>query len=90
VDIKNYFNKNITCILLIDRIKEVNTKDNLKMAFIEASDEEQSIDIVVFPKVYENLSNLKKGDIIKVDGKVERKKEYNIIASTITNIKECL
>ena len=87
-DIKNYFNKNVTCVLLVDRIKEVMTKDNLKMAFMEASDEELSVDIVVFPKVYETLEEIKKGDIIKVEGRIERKKDYNIIASTIVNIKE--
>lgn len=89
-DIKKYFNKNITTVLLIDRIKEINTKDNLPMAFIEASDEEKTVDIIVFPKIYETLSNLKKGDIIKVEGRIERKKDYNIIASSIVNIKEIL
>ena len=58
------------------------------MAFISCSDEEKSVDIIVFPKVYETLEEIKKGDIIKVEGKVERKKDYNIIASNIVNIKE--
>ena len=90
VDIKKYFNKNITCILLVDRVKEVNTKDNLKMAFLTCSDEETTVDVIIFPKVYETIEELKKSDIIKVEGKVERKKDYNIIASSITNVKEIL
>ena len=90
IDIKKYFNKNITCVVLIDKIKEINTKDNLPMAFVSGSDEETSIDIVVFPKVYENLDGIKKGDIIKVEGKVERKRSFNIIASNISNIKEII
>ena len=90
IDIKKYFNRNVICVVLIDRIHEVNTKDNQKMAFIGGSDEETSIDIVVFPKVYETISNLKKGDIIKIEGRVERKRDYNIIASSIINIKEIL
>ncbi len=90
VDLKKYFNKNITTILLVDRIKETKTKDNLPMAFIEGSDEESVVDVIVFPKVYETISNLKKGGIIKVEGRVERKKNYNIIASTITLVKESL
>jgi DNA polymerase-3 subunit alpha len=89
-DIKKYFNKNIVCVVLIDKIKEINTKDNLPMAFISGSDEEMSVDIIVFPKVYETLEGLKKGDIIKVEGRVERKRDYNIIASSIINIKEIL
>ena len=90
IEIKKYFNKNITCIALIDRINEITTKDNNKMAFIEASDEEANIDIVVFPKVYETLDGLKKGDIIKVEGRVERRKDFNIIASKISKVKENL
>ena len=88
IDLKNYFNKNITTILLVDRIKETKTKDGSLMAFLSGSDEESVVDVIVFPKVYETILNLKKGDIIKVDGKVERKKDYNIIASTITQVKE--
>lgn len=90
IDIKKYFNKNITCIVLVDSIKEITTKNNLKMAFVLGSDEETKVDIIVFPKVYETIEELKKGDIIKIEGRVERKKDYNIIASTLTNVKECL
>ena len=75
---------------MINHIKEITTKDNLKMAFVECEDEERAVDIVVFPKIYETLEELKKGDIIKVEGRVERKKDYNIIASKITKIKEIL
>lgn len=88
VNIKNYFNKNIVCVLLIDRIKEITTKSGEKMAFYTCSDEEMSIDVIIFPKVYEKVTNCKKGDIIKVEGSVERRDDYHIIASKITNIKE--
>ena len=87
-DIKKYFNKTIITVLLIDRIKEVNTKDQEPMAFISGSDEESIVDIIVFPKVYETIEGIKKGDIIKVEGRVERRKDYNIIAASIINIKE--
>ena len=90
VDIKKYFNKNITCILMIDRIKEITTKNNQQMAFLTCSDAEMSIDVIIFPKVYENITNLKKNDIIKIDGRVERKKDFNIIANEIVNVKEIL
>ena len=90
VNLKKYFNKNITTVVLVDRIKETNTKDNNKMCFISGSDEEVSVDIIVFPKVYETIDGIKKGDIIKVEGRVERKKDYNIIANSITNLKESI
>lgn len=90
IDIKKYFNKYVTCIALIDRIKETKTKDGLLMAFMECSDEETKVDVIIFPKVYETLSKFKKGDIIKIEGRVERKNDYNIIASTITLVKEII
>ena len=87
-EIKKYLNRSITTVVLVDRIKETNTKDNLPMAFISGSDEEDLVDIIIFPKVYETIEGIKKGDIIKVDGKVERRKDFNVIASSITNVKE--
>ena len=60
------------------------------MAFISCSDEELSVDVIVFPKVYDTLPNFKKGDIIKVEGRVERRKDYDIIADSIINMKESL
>ena len=88
VNLKNYYNKNVTCIVLVDRIKEIITKQGEKMAFLSCSDEEMSTDVIVFPKVYENLSNLKKGDIIKVDGRVEKKKDYELTANAIVNVED--
>ena len=90
VDIKKYFNRNISCILMIDRIKEITTKNNLKMAFYTCSDAEMSIDVIIFPKIYQNIPNFKKGDIIKVDGRVERKNDFNIIADNIISVKEII
>ena len=90
INIKEYFNKNITCVLLIDHINEIVTKNNEKMAFYSCSDDETMVDVIIFPKVYETITNLKKGDIIKVDGKVEKRDKYNIVASSIINIKEIL
>jgi DNA polymerase-3 subunit alpha len=87
-NIQKYFNKYIKIVLLIDRIKEITTKNGDKMAFYSCSDEEKSIDVIVFPKVYNNLSNIKKGDIIIIDGKIERKSDYQIIANNIVKVEE--
>ena len=86
VDAKNYFNKNVSCIVMIDRIKEVVTKKNEVMAFMTASDEETSFDFVLFPKVYSSCDNLVKGAIIKVDGKIERRNDYQMIVSSIEGV----
>ena len=88
VNIKNYYNKNVSVILMVDKIKEIVTKKGDQMAFLTCSDEEMSIDVIIFPKVYESISILKKSDIIKVDGRVERRDTYNIVANNIINVKE--
>ena len=89
-NIRDYFNKNVTCILLIDKIKEITTKSGDKMAFYTCSDDEGIIDVIIFPKVYDMITKYKKGDIIKVDGRIERRNDYNIIANNITGVKEIL
>ena len=72
-EVPNYFNKNITCIVLVEKIKTINTKKGDTMMFMDASDEYLRRDFTLFPKAYEKYSNLKIGDIIKVEGKVERR-----------------
>ena len=83
VDASKYFNKNVSCIIMIDKIKEIVTKKNEVMAFVTGSDEEASFDFVFFPKVYSSCSTLKKGDIIKVNGKIERRNDFQMIVSSV-------
>ena len=71
--------------LLVDRIKEVTTKNNDIMAFITASDEFGSISLTMFPKLYMKNNNIKRKDIIKIFGHVEKRyNEYQIIVNGIT------
>ena len=53
------------------------------MQFINASDEEDVMEYVLFPKTYLIYNDLKKGDIIKVEGRVEKRNNYQIIVSKI-------
>ena len=57
------------------------------MAFITASDEIDTMEYVLFPKVYSEYTNLSKNDIIKVNGKVERRNKYQII---VNSIEKCI
>ena len=83
-DITKYFNKDVYILLLVERIKVINTKRGEEMCFIDGSDETGMIDITVFPKTYKLYSNIKRGDIIKVYGKVEKQyNEYKLIAKKI-------
>jgi DNA polymerase-3 subunit alpha len=83
-NISNYFNKVIDTILLVETKREVITKNNTTMCFITGSDEKGNVDLVLFPKVYEQYKNINIGDIINVKGKVEkRNSKYQIIVQYI-------
>ena len=86
-DVPKYFNKTIDTLVMIDKISSIKTKDKEEMAFITASDEIDTMEYVLFPKVYSEYKDLKKNDIIKVNGKVERRNNYQII---VNNIEKCI
>ena len=82
-EIERFFNKTIDIIIIVDRIKEITTKKGEKMAFISGSDETDSLDLTLFPFVYEKYK-VKKGDILLVRGKIERRMDkYQLIVDKI-------
>ncbi|MDD3453520.1 MAG: DNA polymerase III subunit alpha [Bacilli bacterium] len=87
IDLKNvshYFDKTIDIIVLVDKIKEIETKKNDIMCFIVGSDEQNNIDIVLFPKIYDKLNKTKHGDIVLIRGKVEKRfDKYQIIVDNL-------
>jgi len=86
-DIEKYFDKIINTIGLIDVLKETQTKNKDKMAFLTISDELAKVSVVIFPKIYKNSFGIKKGDIVKVTGRVERRmSDYQIVANKIEKI----
>ncbi len=85
--LKENFNKKITLILIIENIKEIITKKNDVMSFITASDEYQSISLTLFPNIYIHNKNLKKGDIIRATGRIEKRfNEYQLVVDNIIKI----
>ena len=83
IDIENYFDKTIDLIALVDRVKDVTTKKGDKMAFVNVSDETSNVDLTLFPKIYED-NKLKRGNIILVRGKVERRLDkYQIVVDKV-------
>ncbi len=86
-DIDLYFDKIVKAIVYVDQIKEIKTKKGDKMGFIIGSDELATIDITLFPKIYKTINNINKGDIIGIQGKVEKRfDKYQIICSKIMKI----
>jgi DNA polymerase-3 subunit alpha len=85
--IDTMFNKMVRVIVMIDYIKEIVTKKNEEMAFCKVSDEFGNISLTLFPEKYEEYKKIKKGDIVKVFGRVERRfDEFQIIVDTISKI----
>ena len=83
-DLKDKLNKMVEVIVSIDKVKEVTTKKNEKMAFIIGSDNTGSISLTIFPDLYKEINNFKKNEIIHVLGKVERRyNEYQIVCHEI-------
>ena len=83
-EIENYFDKNIDIIVYIDKIKETNTSKGDKMCFINGSDELSDVDLVMFPKIYEKYNDIKHGNILKINGKVEKRfDKYQVIINNV-------
>ena len=57
------------------------------MAFITASDETGKGDFVVFPKIVNQIFDIKTGDIVHIKGHVERRYDrYQIIVNEIKKV----
>ena len=84
ISIKDYLNKRVDVIVSVDSIKEIITKNNDTMCFINGSDNTGTTTLIVFPELYKEENNFKRNEIIKVKGKVERRfNEYQIICNEI-------
>ena len=87
-NIENYFDKTITIVINIDRIKEIQTKNGDKMCFITGSDELGITDIVLFPNEYKKYNNLYKDDICIIEGKVEKRfDKYQVVVKKLRKVK---
>lgn len=84
-NLDKYFDKLVTTIVLVENIKEITTKKGDKMAFVSCSDETGSVDYTFFPKIWNNI-NIKKGNLYKIVGRVE--KRYNQIQIIVNGVEE--
>ena len=83
-NITNYFNKNIKTIVLVEKIRVIKTSKGENMSFITCSDEENTLEFICFPKTYNLYNGISRGDVILVDGKVEKRlNEFQIIINKI-------
>ncbi|MGM9834666.1 MAG: DNA polymerase III subunit alpha [Bacilli bacterium] len=83
---KQFFDKYVKTVVIIDSVKKIKTKKGEEMAFINASDETGSGDYVIFPKKNNLLNYLEKKSLYKITGQVTRRMDkYQIV---ITNIEK--
>lgn len=86
--IENYFNQTIDVLILIEKIKIIDTKKGDKMAFISGSDETKTMEFTMFPKLFRQFPNIKKNDLVKIRGHVEKRiDQYQIIIEKIKYLK---
>ena len=78
-DVNKYIEKIIDVVVLVEKIKVHKDKNGNEMAFITGSDELESIELIAFSKEYSNISEVTKGNVLLVRGKVERSNNIQII-----------
>jgi DNA polymerase-3 subunit alpha len=83
--------KEVTLAGVIREVRVVLTKKNLQeMAFVKIEDVTGSIDLVIFPKIYENIKNLvREGKPIVIVGNVDRREDtvYIIVRSVVSSLE---
>lgn len=85
--IKRYFDSNVKMILYFERKKEISTKDNEKMMFINASDSYGTIELVMFPKTYNKYFNIPMPGVYQIKGKVE--KRFSKLQIVLYDVERC-
>jgi len=89
--IQEFHNRKVNIIILIDRVRTIQTKNGMEMMFLVGSDEYQSIDLTLFPKIYNRYRslNLQSGMIIKAFGRVERRyNTFQVVINELEILKE--
>ena len=87
-EVDNYLFKRVEVLVMVDKIKVINTKKGEKMAFMNASDASGAKEFTIFPKEYNLYRDISFGDVIKVVGKVEKRiNEVQIIVEKIKKIQ---
>ena len=85
IDVKNYFNKTVKPVVIIDRINKIKTKNDKDMAFITASDETSELDFVIWDDKIKLLDNIEVSNLVEITGIVERR--YDKYQINVKDIK---
>ncbi|MBU1122277.1 MAG: DNA polymerase III subunit alpha [Candidatus Omnitrophota bacterium] len=83
---------NVVICGVLEKIKPITTKKNKRMAILKIEDETSSIDVFIFPKLYEEVVHfLREKMIFAVKGNVEmREKDAHMLASKIIPMEKIM
>ncbi len=73
IDFKNHFDKIVNCVLYLEKVSKIKTKNKDNMILASGSDELGIVDLVIFPKLYLEYENIERGDIVYLSGRVEKR-----------------
>ncbi len=82
--LKDFFDRYIRVVVLVESIRETKTKKGEAMAFIEASDETGNGLFIVFSKQMNLIENLKKQEVVEIQGRVT--KRFDTYQMNVNNI----
>ncbi len=71
--LEKYYNRRISVLVMIEKIKTITTKKGETMAFFSGSDATRILDFTLFPRIYQNYQQVEKGDLCLITGKVEKR-----------------
>lgn len=85
--LSSYFNKNISTVVLVEKTRVIQTKKGEDMMFFDGSDEYSRESFTMFPKTFEQFDFIKVGDILKVDGRVERRYDtFQVVVNKVEKL----
>ena len=86
--LEQYYNRNVTVFIMVEKIKVIKTKRQEEMAFVSGSDETKMMDFTLFPKIYAKAKDLKRGDLYLITGTVEKRfNQTQVIVNQLKKVK---
>ena len=71
---------------IVKNIKTIKTKNDESMAFMNIEDDQNEIELTLFPRIYNNLNNVAIGQVIIVGGKVQKREKLQIVVDSIEKV----
>lgn len=84
-----YLNRSCEVVVMISKIKEIDTKKGEKMAFLDIEDDSMTIDGVIFPRNNDLIKKLNVGEVYHLKGQVnKRNDELQFVIEGILPLKK--